>query len=160
MHKKGIFFLLDVVLAITVLIIGILLVFGMYFSSVNYAQQQSIGQTYMQYLRLTTAQQTLSNDFVFENQQYFIMEDTLVQNMGRLYYEDELDVLYNLSKNITQGVIPQPLQYALLINETVIFNTSSLTDEVLAVYPVYHIVRGVIDDEELWGPYVMVLQVW
>jgi hypothetical protein len=169
MNKKGVFFIIDVVLAIIIFAIGAVVVFSTYVDTPTYVQGYSISSTLMTFMATTPVDglndaylRTLVNTGVVDDP-----EASILVVLGELYHEGKLPVIRNIIKSTTSDndIVIEPYNFAFYIDETEVYNSSesaswSPPDDTDTIVPEKRLVLGLDDDNELWGPYIIEVRIW
>lgn len=161
-NKKGYFFTLDVFIAVTILLVGLLIIFS--FTPSKPAQTQAVysakdimnslatfgvGEVDVGYLRLLIENGTVSNT-----------DNTLLEQLGEFYVIGRMDLAKNLASYIIPPLLPPQYSAQLLINDTVIFESRPFTNVSPVIMVSKKIISGIINRTIMWGPLTAEFRVW
>jgi hypothetical protein len=175
MNKKGIFFTIDVILAITVLVIGMAVTFAAFIESPTYIQPRSLSSTLMNFFVSTNIDELnvpyvteLAVDNTIDNS-----DDSIMVAMGKLYSQGKRDILVNMVRNITYSndLVIDPFDFAIFIRDeanqevtdsNVIYNSSDWKSipETHTLITAKRVIVGLTNESRLWGPFVAEVWVW
>lgn len=164
--KRGIFFALDVVLAITILVVGVVIIFSTYLDTPTYGQARSLSFTMMEYFTNTRIEQVNSPYVIWLSDQGIIAseKDSIVVAMGRMYHDGNEFEIWNLTRELSDDgrLIIEPFEFALLINNTLIYNSTDVNTIPVdrTVLPAKKVIVGLDENDDLWGPYIAEVLVW
>src|SRR3989344_1649079 len=124
MGVKGMFFTIDSLLASGIIIVSILLISNFYISqpdkvNVNYAahdmvrafSSMKVGEAKNDYVKSLIASGEITNT-----------NNTMLQQIGELWAEDKLNLSYNLTKNLSEEIIPDNFGFSVLVNGEEIYS--------------------------------------
>ena len=122
--KKAIFFTIDSLLASGIIIVSILLVSNFYISehnevNVNYASQDlvrvfsslTIGEVRNDYAKNLIASGQITNP-----------NNTLIEQIGQFWSENNVELAKNLTINLTEAIIPKNYGFSIIIDDEVIYS--------------------------------------
>ncbi|HLG24184.1 MAG TPA: hypothetical protein VI564_04630 [Candidatus Nanoarchaeia archaeon] len=125
--KKGIFFTIDGLLASAIIITVILLSSSFYIArqksvNVNYAAQDlvrvfselKVGEVDNSYVESLVESGQVSNPNV-----------TILEQIGEFWSSDQLNLSYNLTKNLTESLIPKKYGFSVLVDGEVIYSRNN-----------------------------------
>ncbi|MFW5746482.1 MAG: hypothetical protein ACOCWQ_02945 [Nanoarchaeota archaeon] len=165
-NKRGIFFVIDVILAVSVLVVGLVLVFSSFIETPTYVQSQALSSTVMNYFASTRINQVnvpYINQLVIQGN-ITDPRDNIVTVLGSYYHRGDNSTMHTIISNVTThgDLIIRPFSLAMLINDTVIYNTTgidTITDDNIVV-PSKRIIMGLDENGTIWGPYTAEVWVW
>ena len=124
MGVKGMFFTIDSLLASGIIIVSILLISNFYISqpdkvNVNYAahdmvrafSSMKVGEAKNDYVKSLIASGEITNT-----------NNTILEQIGELWAEDKLNLSYNLTKNLSEEIIPDNFGFSVLVNGEEIYS--------------------------------------
>src|SRR3989338_5462908 len=122
--RKGLFFTIDALLASGIIIVAILLVSNFYSKetqkvNVNYATHDlvrvfstmTVGGIDNEYAKSLIASGEITN-----------VNNTIIEQIGNFWAEDKLNLSYNFTKNITEGIITSNYGFSVLVNGEEIYS--------------------------------------
>ena len=170
--RKGLFFTIDVVLAILVMVIGLVVIFSAYLDTPTYIQPRSLSSTLMNFLASTEVDELnipgmlqYAYDGTIENPQ-----DTILIALGKLYAKGgQEEAMRSIVANVTyeNGLVIAPYNFAVFIDkdtnhEGPIYNSSDWREirETDTVVTSKRIIAGLNSSQRIWGPFVAEVWVW
>ena len=86
---------------------------------------------------------------------------TLIEQIGEFYYLNQMALIDKFLLNITQGLIPAEYNYAIIIENTTVYNHTSLHPKSSRfLIPTRTVIHGMHDNTILWGPYLVEVISW
>jgi len=171
--KRGYFFILDAVLATLVIAIGAILISSSYINIPKSTQVGLLSDGLMNFLSGTKIKD-FNNQYagiggeLWNQGMITDSENTLLQQAGQFYAENNLDVADKFIENASIGIIPQQFRYEVWIDGVVIYpkiktsehlasrnNTEILLTSKKITFGIMNKTTG-----ELWGPYKAEVFVW
>lgn len=181
--RKGYFFLLDAFLAMSVLVLGMLIVYS--FRSYSPSQVQPI-------LLAADVMESLSSNKVgdlagevsgagfyvqslLNNGNITTMQNTLLEQIGEFYALNNTELARDFTRNITNVLVPSQYGFMLYIHDdptdpdysiySVDFNVTVNDglvppNESSMLVTSKRIVSGIINGTVMWGPFIMEARVW
>lgn len=163
MTKKGFIFSIDIILAVTTLVVGLIVVYSAYMAEPTYIQSRSVSVSTMNLL-MSVPSSTIDSSLIPSG---FPVDgtDPLLLTMGALYHtgSSSHEPLRQIMSSFVAGgrVIQVPYAMSLYINGTLIFNTTQEDPASSGVrMTVHRVIVGQYNSTDLWGPYVVQLRVW
>ena len=171
--KKAYFFTLDAILALSVLSIGIFLLFAAYTNAPETAIVNLHAKGVMDVLALTQIQDITNpligvNGELWNEGQITNKENTILQQIAAFYAAGNATNAERSAQNITSNIIPSQFLFELWIDGTLVFpqgpstehNESKTTTNLMLVER--KVVQGFLDEDTgaLFGPYVTEIYVW
>ncbi|MBI4452528.1 hypothetical protein HY637_03800 [Candidatus Woesearchaeota archaeon] len=133
MKKRGIFFTIDALLASGIIILSIILISNFYVYeqqkvNVNYAAQDmvrvfsslTVGEVNNEYVKNLTLSGIISNT-----------NNTLIEQIGEFWAEDNTELAKNFTKNLTESIIPDNYGFSVLVNGEEIYLRNLPVDRAL-----------------------------
>ncbi|MBU0979279.1 MAG: hypothetical protein KJ709_00600 [Nanoarchaeota archaeon] len=164
--SKGYFYTVDALMAITVLIIGLYFVFFTTSGSPSLQVSKNMAEDVM-----GTASST--KIFQLNDQAYPILRalkqaglvpdarSTLLQEAGMLYTIGNVDEATLLFEQTIDPTVPEQYNYAIIINDDVLFERSSITQtNADSLVTSRRVLYGSIDKRDMWGPLPAEVRVW
>ena len=158
--KKAIFFTIDSLLASGIVIIAILLVSSFYSAesestNINYASRDlvrvfsamSIGETDNGYVKSLISSGEIKNT-----------NNTVLEQIGEFWETGKKSMSANLTKNLTEDIIPSNYGFSVLINEENVYIRNLSINN--ALVSSRSIISGITDTSSLWGPDIIEIRVW
>lgn len=166
MHRKAYFFSIDAFVATVVLSAGILLIFYSTSSKLPTEPTTIVSEDVINILSTTRIYQV--NDEVYpiirdlKNRSLITnYQNTLLQQTGEFYVQGLTGVAANFTKNMTGGVVPDKYEYKIIMNKTVIYNTSDTDNFSVILISSKRIVFGTVGkSKSMWGPLQAEVRVW
>ena len=127
LKKRGVFFTLDSLLASGIVIVAVLLMSQFYIVeqqkvNVNYASQDLIK------VFSSLTMQESSNAYVKNLTSSGIItnvNNSVLEQVGEFWAEDNIDLARNLTKNLTEDILPKNYGFSLLVNGEIIYSRNS-----------------------------------
>ncbi|MBI2651469.1 hypothetical protein HYX01_03290 [Candidatus Woesearchaeota archaeon] len=171
--KKGYFFVIDAVLALSVLAIGILLAFTLYSNVPSKEQSTVLSEDLMDFLVNNKIKDT-DNTYASVNGQLWNSgkitnaENTLLQQAAEFYAINELDIANQFIAELTKNSLPSQYTFELWINKKLIYpkepsqQHQTSKNQANVLIPSKKIVYGILnkDDGSMFGPYDAEVLVW
>src|SRR3989344_4134314 len=115
--KKGVFFTIDALLASGIIIISIVLISNFYYSgqqtaNVNYASKDMVNV----FSSMTV--DGVDNEYVKSLIESGLITDTnntLIEQIGDFWADDNMDLAKNFTKNLTEEIIPKNYGFSVLV---------------------------------------------
>ncbi len=171
MKKRGYFFTIDVFIAGMVLFSTIYIIYSIQTVRFPTTQTEKIGNDLFRYL-LTTTVEDSTNAYLATlklNSSVFTRDDfTLLEEICALYALNMTTEMRNLTKNITEELVPEQFSYRVeIINLSdstqnyMLYNRSKIKyQDSFEIIPKKRIMLGNINLTEKMGPYVVRTVVW
>ena len=167
MKKKGYFFMLDALLALSVLIMGVTTLLNSFTFAPEKRQTINLAEDAIDFFANTKLEDfnnplfgpsgTLVKSGVITDTQ-----KTLLQQLGEFYYNGDLGNAGLLAEAVMENLIPYQYSYEILINGTTIYSkglSSKGDSEIL--FPARELSFGTIGNTlDLFGPYKLEVLVW
>lgn len=169
--KKGYFFIVDSIIALTVLSAGIILLFSynqftpttydLYIVSdevINVLYYNEIKEMNNDYIRFTLiADGNITDD-----------HKTIFEQIGEFYYRNQtkdcgycLSLMNNTIYSVLDSMFPSDYNYMVYFDNITIYNVSNVDIEyATVVIPSKAVVHGLYNDSELYGPYLVEVLSW
>ncbi len=125
-RKEGLFFTIDALIAAIVLITSLLLITSSYVSEqprtvINHASQDLLNV--ISEIRLGEINNTLIQE-MYTNGSITDLNQTVIEQLGEFWANDELQLANSLAQNVTAGILPDTYGYSIVINNETIYTTT------------------------------------
>ena len=185
--RKGYFFLLDAFLAMSVLVLGMLIVYSFRSYSPSQVQPILLAADVMESLSsnkvddlaaIETEDLTSIGVYVqrlITNGNITTLENTLLEQIGEFYALNNTELARDFTRNITNVLVPSQYGFMLYIHDdptdpdysiySVDFNVTVNDglvppNESSMLVTSKRIVSGIINGTVMWGPFIMEARVW
>lgn len=170
MKKKCYLFTLDALLGLSVLIIGLFLIYTYYVNVPSNLQSRLISDDVMNFL-VSTKIQDLNDPFagiggtLWKQGDITNKDNNLLQQIGEFYFFNKLEIAENFLISITQNIIPSGYKYEFIIDDTLIHPSNPSQEHIdskdnsRVLLPSRNIVYGIVENN-LYGPYEIKIIVW
>lgn len=171
--KRGYFFVLDAVLAVSVLIIGVFLVASSYVNAPKPAQVELLSGDLLNFLSSTKIKE-LNNPYAGIGGQLWSQgiitdaDNSLLQQIGYFYATNQLGIAEKFIQNASKGVLPEQFNYEVWMDNTILYPrrqsaehiSSKNSTEILLTSK--KITFGILNSttSDMWGPYKAEVFVW
>ena len=173
LKKRGLFFTLDAVLGLTVLIIGIFLVTSSYVSVPQPVQVEILSDDLLDVLSNTKIRD-LNNPYagiggVLWSQGLITDADnSLLQQIGELYAKNNLDTAEKFIQNVSKGIVPEQFRYEIWIDGTLLYPKTPSPEHIKSktstglLLTSKKLTFGILNKttSDVWGPYKAEVFVW
>ena len=178
-NRKGYFFLLDAFLAISVLVLGILILYSFRSYSPSQVQPILLADDVMESLSSNKVGDLAGNisgpgiyvTTLIRDGDITTMQNTLLEQIGEFYALNNNELARGFTMNITNRLVPSQYGFALYVNIT---NSSldsadfNITVNEGLVQPAEssmlvtskRVVAGIVNETVMWGPFIMEARVW
>ena len=173
LKKRGYFFILDAVLALTILVIGVFLITSSYVNAPQPAQVSLLSDDLLNFLANNKIKD-LNNPYTGIGGQLWNQgmitdaDNSLLQQIGEFYATNKLDIAEKFIANVSKGTVPEQFKYEVWIDGVVIYpktltiehiNSKNSTELLLTSKK---ITFGILNKttSNLWGPYKAEVFVW
>ncbi|MBI2660196.1 hypothetical protein HYX07_03480 [Candidatus Woesearchaeota archaeon] len=173
LKKRGYFFVLDAMLALTVLVIGVFLVTSSYVDVPQPTQVSLLSDDVINFLASTKIKD-LNNAYagiggtLWSQGHIKDADNTLLQQAGELYSTNKQDIAEKFIQNVSAGIVPQQFRYEVWIDNSLLYpKTPSLehiksknSTEILLTSK--KLTFGILNrsTSDIWGPYKAEVFVW
>jgi len=174
-NRKGYFFLIDSILALGVLVIGVFLVFSTYTKVSEKEGAALLSEDVMDFFASNKIKD-INNEFgglggkLLSNGTITNVENTLLQQIGLFFANNDLGTAEDFIINLTENVIPPQFLFEVRIQDTLIFPSNpseahkQSKNDTAVLIPSQKIVYGISNKEtgDMFGPFkaeVLVFQV-
>jgi hypothetical protein len=172
MNRGGYFFLIDSIIALSVLSIGVFLLYSYNERDVSTTQPLTVSQNVLSHLSSHRIR-NIDNDYggpsstLYRNGNITDIDKTLLEQAAEFYYRFRnkgcgfcLDLASSYIGNITIPV-PSNYNYVISIDGTTVYNASTMPlNGSRFVIPSRTIVHGLYNKTELYGPYIVEVLSW
>ena len=173
LKKRGYFFVLDAMLALTVLIIGVFLVTSSYVDVPQPTQVSLLSDDVLNFLAGTKIKD-LNNAYagiggaLWSQGHIKDADNTLLQQAGEFYSTNKLDIAEKFIQNVSAGIVPQQFRYEVWIDNSLLYPKvpspehikSKNSTEILLTSK--KLTFGILNKStsDIWGPYKAEVFVW
>ena len=173
LKKRGYFFVLDAVLALTVLVIGVFLITS---SHVNVPQPAQVGLLSGDLLDFlsNTKIKDFNNPYAGIGGELWnkgIITDSdnsLLQQIGEFYAKNRIDIAEKFIANVSNGIVPVQFRYEVWMDNVVLYPKSPSPEHLKSrnsteiLLTSKKITFGILNSttSDLWGPYKAEVFVW
>lgn len=172
-NKRGYFFLIDSILALGVLVIGGFLIFSSYANAPQKEGATALAESLMDFFSNTRISDT-NNPYAGVGGQLWQQgiitneENTLLQQAGEFYANNNLDIAEKFIANVTKNSIPPQYLFEFRMDGKLLYprepSQSHLDSKeaTMLIIPSKKIVHGFLNEEtgDLFGPYEAEILVW
>lgn len=169
MGKKGYFFTLDSFLAISVIVVGLLVIFS-YKTYVPSSDQTTLYAQQIGGILGSNRLYEFNNPYLDElvnNGNITRMDNSLLEQLGEFYYRNEsfacdycLQLANNTIGNLSKGLIDNKYGFRVVIENVSVFESNSNEKKSEMVVSNKRLVFGAYKDIDSWGPYAAEVRVW
>lgn len=171
--KRGYFFILDAVLALTVLVIGVFLVTSSYVDVPQPAQVSLLSDDLLNFLSNTKIKD-LNNPYagiggVLWNQGDITDADnSLLQQIGEFYAKNKLGTAEKFIQNVSTGIVPPQFKYEVWIDNALLYPKTPSAEHIKSknstelLLTSKKLTFGILNKttSDIWGPYKAEVFVW
>lgn len=131
--KKSIFFTIDGLIASGIIIISILLISNFYIKEV---EEENVGYASQDIVKVFSSLKVgdSGNEYVkslISSGEITSINSSIIEQIGSFWAENEIDLARNLTKNVTEQIIPKNFGFSLLINGEEIYSRNLPVKRVL-----------------------------
>ena len=171
--KRGIFFIIDAMLGLFVLIIGAFLISSSYINSPKPAQVGLLSDDLLNFLSGTKIKD-FNNKYAGIGGELWKQglisdpENTLLQQIGEFYTTNKPDVAEKFIQNVSKDAVPNQFRYEVWINNELVYPRSPTAEHIISksstelLLTSKKITFGIINrsTSNIWGPYKAEVYVW
>ncbi len=175
--RKGYFFLIDAFLAMSVMALGMLLIYSFHSYSPQQVQPLLLADDVMESLSSNNVDDLAGNTsragfyvrLLAERGNITNMQNTLLEQIGEYYWLGEDDLARGFAINITSEIVPNQYGFEYHINPVnlthsdFVIRINSITatpEDAMMLVTSKRVVAGVANESMMWGPMVMEARVW
>ena len=172
LKKKGYFFMLDATLALFVLVIGVFLVLSLYVEVPDSAQVDFLSKDIMNFFSDTKIKD-LDNNYagiggqLWKNGTITDPENTLLQQIGELYANSQLETAEKFVQNVSD-IVPKQYRYEVWIDNTRVYPKDAAQDHAKSrsdtelLLTSKKLIFGLNNrtTNSIWGPYKAEVFAW
>lgn len=181
--RRGYFFILDAFLAMSVLVLGMLIVYSFRSYSPSQVQPILLADDVMESLSSNKVGDLAGNisgagiyvQDLINKRIITTKENTLLEQIGEFYYLGNESLCRSFAANITNQLVPRQYGFMLYIHDdpTDLDNSLDSADFNITVNPGLvqpakssilvtskRVVAGIVNETVMWGPFVMEARVW
>lgn len=160
--KKGYFFTLDAFIGLTILAVGIMLLYSSYSYEPDYEQPHSIAQDVAGSVSQISLNEFNSAvvDSLRDSGDIKSMDNTVMEQIAVFYINNEMALASRLAEAILTDVVPEQYDFSLLLEDNVIYGSAVISDRSKAVASSKVLVMGIISKTEMFGPLKAEVNVW
>lgn len=162
MQKRGYFFTIDAFVAILILVMGILLVLSIQNSRPYDTQALFISQDLMTSLSSTNVRD-INQPYINAlrgNGTITNFDNSVMEQAAEFYVTNQDDISREFIKSALSTIVPSQYGYRVVINNEVLYNTSTPALDINVLTTSKTIVYGTLNRTILWGPYTVELTTW
>lgn len=173
LKKRGYFFVLDAVLALSILVVGVFLVTSAYVDVPQPTQVELLSEDVLNFLSNTKIKD-LNNPYagiggeLWANGSIKDADNSLLQQISEFYATNNLDTAEKFIQNVSKDVVPSQYKYEIWINGVILYpknpapehiNSRNSTEVLLTSKK---ITFGIINKptSSMWGPYKAEVFLW
>jgi len=171
--KRGYFFVLDAVLALTILVIGVFLITSSYVNAPQPTQVSLLSDDLLNFLANNKIKD-LNNAYagiggVLWNQGAITDADnSLLQQLGEFYATNKLDTAEKFIANVSNGVVPDQFRYEVWMDNVILYPKTPAQEHARSrnstelLLTSKKITFGILNKttSDMWGPYKAEVYVW
>jgi len=143
--KKGIFFTLDAILATTIVIVVLVLVYSFYIkefptTTINYYSQD------LSKVLSTLTINEINNPYVQELIDSGIitkLNNTILEQIGEFWAENKISLAQNIARNVTDNLIPDTFGFGIWVNNDLIYEKESLSRNKTSLISYKKLISGI-----------------
>jgi hypothetical protein len=176
LKKRGYFFIVDSIIALTVLSIGIILLFSYNQYVPPTADLYTVSDEVINVLYYNVIED-MNNDYI----RYTLMYDgnitdthkTIIEQIGEFYYRNQtknceycMDLINNTIYSVLKNMFPSDYNYIVIFDNITIYDNLNTGVERVSienaslVMPSKAMVHGLYNKTELYGPYIVEVLSW
>jgi len=173
MQKKGYFFVIDSLLAMTILGVGMFLIYSAYTNSPDTTDITILSEDMMDFLTQNKIS-NINNEYAGISGELWNAgnitnaKNTLLQQITLFYETGQWEIAEKFIENITNNVLPAQYNFEVRINRTIIYPAIPSQAHIDSknrsriLIPSRKIVHGFIDEDigTMFGPYSAEVMVW
>jgi hypothetical protein len=173
MNKTGYFFIIDSIVALSVLSIGVFLLYSFNEAKTSTEQPYTISADVLNVLsynkiKFVDNEYAGPNSILTRNGNITDIDKTLLEQVAEFYYRYKdkgcsfcLNLTESFISNITANMVPSSYNYIInLDNQTIYLRNNSPINNSKFTVPARKIVHGIYNGSELYGPYVAEVISW
>lgn len=152
MKKRGYFFTIDAFLAIAIITAGMILILSSHSFVPYQTQTMYLSEGYIDTLASVKLYE-VNNPYIDElvlKGNITKLEQTILEQVGEFYITGRNELAAELIRNLTQSLIPNQYGFELLINETTVYNRSTVPERTLLLVSSKRLVSGIINRLDFW----------
>ena len=170
MNKRGAyFFVIDALIAASIIILSLIIIFTSHAIIPEAGPTLRMVEDYTDFL-INTRIREFQGDYVqslVENGNITNQDNALLQQLTEFYYYNKsgirntTKIMWNFTKEISQGIIPEQRSFAVYLNKTLIYNrTNTLLQESSLVLNSKKISFKRINETYIYGPVILEVKIW
>jgi hypothetical protein len=173
MNRRAYFFIIDSIVALTVLTIGVLLIYSFHENEPRTEQPYAIANDVANILSYHKIK-SINNDYagpggvLVRDLNITDLDKTLLEQVAEFYYRNKtkncsfcLGLITSFLNNITINLVPSNYNYIIMIqNETIYLHNMTDINSSIFIIPSRKIVHGVYNSTEFFGPYLVEVLSW
>ena len=171
--KRGFFFIVDAVLAVSVLVVGIVLISTSYVKSPQQDQVALLSDDLINFLSSKKIKD-LNNPYagiggeLWNDGNITNGDNTLLQQIGEFYSTSQLNLSEKFIQNVSVGVIPTQFRYEVWMNSFILYPKTPSSEHMASrdntklLLTSKKITFGIKDrsTDDIWGPYKAEVFIW
>lgn len=173
LQKRGYFFVLDAVLALTILVIGVFLITSSYVNAPQPTQVSLLSDDLLNFLANNKIKD-LNNPYagiggtLWNQGAITDADNSLLQQLGEFYATNKPDIAEKFIANVSNGVVPEQFRYEVWMDNVILYpktptqehTRSRNSTELLLTSK--KITFGILNKttSDMWGPYKAEVYVW
>lgn len=171
--KRGYFFILDAMLALTILVIGVFLVTSSYVRVPQPAQVSLLSDDLLNFLSHTKIKD-LNNPYagiggaLWSQGDITDADNSLLQQTGEFYAANKPDIAEKFIQNVSAGIIPPQFSYEVWIDDSLLYPKTPLAEHIKSrnstglLLTSKKLTFGILNKttSNIWGPYKAEVFVW
>ncbi len=147
--KKGVFFIIDAILASSIIIAVLLLIHSYYINeapttTINYFAQDlsrvlstiTVGETNNSYIRELIDSGTIDK-----------LNNTILEQIGEFWAENKTILAQNIFRNVTNNLIPNTFGFGVWVNNDLLYEKNSLSNKKDSLISYRRIISGIAKDK-------------
>ncbi|MGM5482734.1 MAG: hypothetical protein ACQESF_04700 [Nanobdellota archaeon] len=171
--KRGYFFAIDAVIALSILTLGTVLAISYFGHQVSEDQVMLISDNIMSFMYSHNIKD-LNSDYIGPNRELHRnknitdLDNPLIMQLGEFYYRGEekgctfcKSLIKKSLQNVSGEFLAKGYSFTLYIEEELLYNkTKTNKEDSTMLVPAKTIISGVYNENELWGPYTIEVRAW
>ena len=173
LKKRGYFFVLDAVLALTVLVIGVFLITSSYVNVPQPAQVSLLSDDLLNFFSNRKIMD-LNNPYagiggtLWNQGTITDADNSLLQQIGEFYAKNKLDIAEKFIQNVSAGVMPTQFRYEVWMNNAILYPRTPSVEHLKSknstelLLTSKKLTFGIINKttSNIWGPYKAEVFIW
>lgn len=173
LKKRGYFFVLDAVLALSILVVGIFLVTSSYIDAPQPTQVELISEDLLNFLSNTKIKD-LNNPYAGIGGELWVngsirdADNSLLQQIGEFYATNNLNTAEKFIQNVSKDAVPYQYRFEVWVNSVILYPKNPSSEHIRSknsteiLLTSKKITFGIVNKTtgNLWGPYRAEVFLW